>query len=199
MLLLYLPILPPAPSRPRHRARSRPLTNTPTYLRKPPRAASAGEGCAMAVTLAACGMVAPLQYQPSAGPEQSLCGAREVEEAPCCFCVRGVWCACARPRPTLEPITLAHAALIAGIVPVGQAGPTPPPRRPPGGMLTCSRAHVSHVASFTCWFWGWLVGGWVCVRLTAGRASQRPPPPAQRRARVHATRHGRRRGLAART
>ena len=41
------------------------------------------------------------------------------------------------PQPTLEPVTLARAALSAGIVRAGQASPTPP-RRPP----VFSRAHV---------------------------------------------------------
>ena len=53
------------------------------------------------------------------------------------------------PRPTLEPVTLARAALSAGIVLVGKAGPTPP-RRP----RVRSRAHVSRVPSLSrvaCW------------------------------------------------
>ena len=100
MLLLRPPALPPAPSGPRHRAHARPLTNTPTYPRKPRCAASAGGGCATAVTPAACATVAPPQCQPSAGQQQSLCGAREVEEAPCCLCAWCVVCVCPPPTHT---------------------------------------------------------------------------------------------------
>ena len=168
MLLLRPPALSPAPSRPRHRARARPFTNTPTYPRKPRRAASAGEGCATAVTPEAFGMVAPPQCQPSAGQQQPLCGAREVEEAPCCVCVRGEWCVCAHPRPTLEPVTLARAALSVGIVLIGQAGPTSPPRRPPGRCAHVLTCHVSRHSRVGVGGGLW-VAGFVC-------ASQRVAP-----------------------
>ena len=106
-----------------------------------------------------------------------------------CLCAWCVVCVCPPPTHTRARHARARSSEC-GHCPSWPGRPDAAAETPPwwcAHVLTCSR-----VASLTSWCLGCLVGGWVCVRLTAGRASQRLP---RRRARVHATRRGRRREL----
>ena len=128
MLLLR----PPAPSGSRHRAHARPLTNTPTYPRKPRRAASAGEGCATAVTPAACATVAPQQCQPSAGQQPiALCCSRSGRGPMCVYS-----CECRPPTHTRARHARARSSECGHrLCRQGR----PDAAETPTGALTCSR------------------------------------------------------------
>ena len=156
MLLLRPPALPPAPSGPRHRAHARPLTNTPTYPRKPRRAASAGEGCATAVTPAACATVAPQQCQPSAGQQPIALWCSRSGSGPVCRVV-------SPPDPHSSPRARSSEC---GHRPCRQGRPDA--AETPTGALTCSR--VTGAVTLACW------GGGLCLCCAGCWCWARPGP-----------------------
>ena len=151
MLLLRPPALPPAPSGPRHRAHARPLTNTPTYPRKPRRAASAGEGCATAVTPAACATVAPPQCQSRAGQQPIALWCSRSGSGPMCV----YQCACRPPTHTRARHARARSSEC-GHRTCRQGRPDA--AETPTGALTCSR--VTCAITLACCVLG---GGGSCA------------------------------------